>query len=164
MKFLIKPLLFSAVLASGMAHAGVLNERTQYFNAPAHCQGALPNFEGSLRKRPLALQNEGTGNAFVTCAIPTQDNVRSLEIYMSSHDGNEATVSCTLVTSYKGGSNAYLPASTVVPSDGRYARVMWSASDFPGTPGFFPSAFVSVSCNLPAGTGLNDFRLYYAED
>jgi len=44
-------------------------ERLSMANAVGRCQGALPNYEGAIRKRPLAVQNEGTGSAFVTCAF-----------------------------------------------------------------------------------------------
>jgi hypothetical protein len=164
MKFLITPLLVSAVLASGIAHAGtVAVARTQHFNAPAHCQGALPNFEGALRKRPLALQNEGTSNAFVTCAIPTQGRVDGLEVYGSSHAGVAGNVDCTLVSGYKGGTNNYIPKSMTTTADGEWAGSYWDGSDFPGEPELMPSSFIAVSCNLAPGTGLNDFWLYYSE-
>ena len=34
------------------------------------CAAALPAFEGLVRKRPRAIQNEGAGTAFVSCAPP----------------------------------------------------------------------------------------------
>ena len=33
------------------------------------CQPALPTFDGSIRKRPKAVQNEGTSIAFITCGF-----------------------------------------------------------------------------------------------
>lgn len=163
MKLLIAPLLCSAVLASGTAH-GVDISRTQYFNAPAHCQGALPNFEGAIRKRPLALQNEGTSNAFVTCVIPNQGRVEAIEVYASSHNGVAGTVECTLVSGWKGGTNHYLPQTTATPADGGWAGLVWEGVDFPGAPVLMPSNYLGLSCNLPAGTGLNDFWVYYVEN
>lgn len=163
MKVLIKSLLCSAVVVAGVAQAGVATvERTQYFNAPAHCQGALPNFEGALRKRPLALQNEGTTNAFVTCAIPTQGRVDGLEIYIATHDESVAPVTCTVVTGYNGGTNYYAPQTTNTDPTG-YAGFYWDAGDFEEGASEFPSGYLAVSCNLAPGTGLNDFWLYYSE-
>lgn len=161
MKLLIATVLCTAALASGTASA-VDVERTQYFNAPAHCQGALPNFEGALRKRPLALQNEGTSNAFVTCVIPNQGRVLAVEVYASSHNGTAGTIECTMVSGWKGGTNHYLPQSTVTPADGTWTGFVWEGADFPGAPVFMPG-YIGLSCNLPAGTGLNDFWVYYVE-
>ncbi len=164
MKLLISSVLGSALLASGIAQAGevVTANRTQYFNAPAHCQGALPNFEGSLRKRPLALQNEGATSAYVTCAIPTQGRVEALEMYASSHDGSASEVTCTAVTGYKGGTNLYVPQTVVTSADGDWTGLVWEAEDFQSVD-VFPSSYIALSCNLAPGTGLNDFWLYYSE-
>lgn len=164
MKLLISSVLGSALLVSGVAQAGEAPtvDRTTYFNAPAHCQGALPNFDASLRKRPLGLQNEGPTNAFVTCAIPTQGRVQALEMYASSHNGTATPVTCTMVTGYKGGDNFYVPKTLTTSDTGGWTGFYWSASDFEAD-GDIPSSYIAVSCNLAPGTGLNDFWLYSAE-
>ncbi|MGY0613225.1 MULTISPECIES: hypothetical protein [unclassified Luteimonas] len=163
MKFLMKSLLCSAVVAAGVAQAGVpaMVERTQYFNAAAHCQASLSKFDDALRKRPLALQNEGTTSAFVTCAIPTQGQVDGLEVYVSSHDGSAAPVACTAVTGWHGGTNYYVTQVTDTASG--YAGFYWAASDFVEGATVFPNGYLALSCNLAPGTGLNDFWLHYSE-
>ncbi len=61
-------LAIGASFASFDAQAVTQNRRFQA-NATSYCQAALPAFEGAIRKRPLAVQNEGTTNAFVTCSF-----------------------------------------------------------------------------------------------
>lgn len=162
MKFLTKSLLCSAVLAAGVAQAGVpAVERTQYFNAAAHCQASLSKFDDALRKRPLAVQNEGTTSVFVTCAIPTQGQVQGLEVYVSSQDGSDAPVACTAVTGWHGGTNYY--ATKVTDTAYGYGGFFWNASDFVEGATEFPTSFLAMSCKLAPGTGLNDFWLHYSE-
>ena len=162
-----RPLVCAAVLAPAMmavGPAGAVDQfRTHYFNAGAHCQGALPNFEGSIRKRPLGVQNEGTSNAFVTCGVPTQGRITGLEVYATTFSGADAQVTCTAVSGWQGGSNDYVPMTVTTPANGNWAGMFWEPSDFGGTD-FFPSNFVALSCNLAPGTGLNDFWLAYLED
>jgi hypothetical protein len=165
MNLLTKSVLCTAILASGFAHAGEAPtvSRTTYFNAPAHCQGALPNFEGALRKRPLALQNEGTSSAFVTCAIPTQGRVSGLEVYVSTHNGTSSPVTCTAVTGWKGGTNHYVPKTVETDASGEWAVFFWAPGDFVPDATAFPNGYIALSCNLAPGTGLNDFWVYSSE-
>ena len=52
------------VIAAAALHATPARA-SHWSNAVDTCQGSLPSFEGALRKRPLAIVNEGTSNAFV---------------------------------------------------------------------------------------------------
>ena len=70
------------------------------------CQPALPAFDGNIRKRPLAMMNEGTSNAFVTCAfggvfngVPSQ---KTLSVGFTNITDSEITVNCTLVDAQAG--------------------------------------------------------------
>src|SRR5690606_38287655 len=67
------------------------------------CAAARPAFEGRVRKRPLALQNEGTATAFVSCAPPqftgiAGDPELGLQIMLVNLGDAPATVNCTGVT------------------------------------------------------------------
>lgn len=59
----------TAGVASTASAATALREKVS--NATGVCQAALPAFDGLVRKRPLAVQNESTGHAFVTCSLTT---------------------------------------------------------------------------------------------
>lgn len=71
-RFVSPCVLAAAIVAAPAAVEAAPIERTLYVNASAHCQAALPVFDGLIRKRPLAVVNEGQAGAFVTCAIPMQ--------------------------------------------------------------------------------------------
>lgn len=135
-------------------------------NATAICQGALPSFEGSIRKRPLAVQNEGTTNAFVTCSFVTmydrndQAAVSYFGVYLSNAATVARTVTCTGVAGYNTNpSNQYLSKTvTVAPGGQLQTQLIFGIADN-GNVGFLP--VVSVSCNLPAGVGINDTYVGY---
>src|SRR5690554_342572 len=63
------PALAVALLAAGALAPQPAAALRVVAQATAICQGALPAFETQIRKRPLALQNEGEANAFVTCSF-----------------------------------------------------------------------------------------------
>ncbi len=68
--------------------------------ASRHCQPAIPSGNTSVRKRPLAVINEGTGNEFVTCAFTTEEvsiNVVGFGTRLSNVSAVPATVNCTAV-------------------------------------------------------------------
>ena len=68
-------------------------------NAAAFCQGAQPTADSQIRKRPLALRNEGTATAFVSCSIPVNFAGSNflIDAHVVNRSANPATVSCTLV-------------------------------------------------------------------
>ncbi len=87
-------ILTAAIATSAPAgvHAATLN-RLVYANAASYCQPALPAF-GKVRKRPLGVQNEGEGNAFVTCAFAAQAlDLDFVGIYFANVPGDEASIS-----------------------------------------------------------------------
>ncbi len=70
MYFRFATLSAAAALALGSGYAPQANAVSMAANATAFCQTALPVFDGNVRKRPLAVTNEGTSNAFISCSIP----------------------------------------------------------------------------------------------
>ncbi len=46
--------------------------------APKNCQPALPLDDAAVRKKPLAVQNEGIATAFITCSFKKQRSQRTL--------------------------------------------------------------------------------------
>ena len=131
--------------------------------AVAVCQGALPSFEGAIRKRPLAVQNEGTTNAFVTCALNNTGYnagttfISSIEIYAQNLNSSTRSITCTAVNSSATASPDPLYVTRTVsvsPSDTNSTLIEFEAGDFPGSPVVLPGDTVSVSCNLVPGMGI----------
>lgn len=124
----------------------------QDFQSPAAtaCRGALPVYEGNLRARPLALQNEGSASAFVTCGQQTEP-VRAYgrsAVRLVNNTDAPITISCTLIDGYEGGTTPrYLTTtSTLAP------RTSGWVIDTPA--GGFSTAHIAYSCVLPPGAGV----------
>ena len=156
-----------SVLASGDASAVTLN-RSFVQNATGACQSALPVFDGQIRKRPLALQNEGTASAFVSCSFMGTDRgiggPRSVNAVYLSADNNTASdvsLTCTLVDGYSGGSNTFIPKTITMLPNSKVNTFLWQPSD---NGGLNYAYTVNVSCNLPVGTGLSVSFIYFDED
>jgi len=131
--------------------------------AVAVCQGALPSFEGAIRKRPLAIQNEGSSNAFVTCALNNTGYnagttfISTVLIYAQNLNSSSRSITCTAVNSSATTSPDSLYVTRTVsvsPSDTNSTLIEFAAADFPGSPAALPGDTVSVSCNLVPGTGI----------
>lgn len=136
-----------------LAHAGAA--RAQEFltlnrNLIAHaaetCQAALPAYETAIRKRPLALTNEGVAPAFVTCSLPRMDGEwleapHSMTIHVAA-GATAATISCTGVSGWH----------RVVRSASLQANALgalhWNGDLFDLFHNF------NVSCSLPPGTSI----------
>lgn len=152
----------NAAVPAGGAGTFYLDQRS---SGSGVCAAALPAFEGLVRKRPLALQNEGTATAFVSCAPPqftgiAGDPQLGLEITLVNLGDAPATVNCTGVSAVPvaplGGGEVieYIPLSATIPAGGR-SSLSWGESDGAGD-------FTSVSCGLPPGTGIGDVWTYGA--
>jgi hypothetical protein len=135
-------------------------------NATANCQGALPNFEGSIRKRPLAVQNEGTATAFVTCSFSNEydlDDRRQVSYfgaYMINRSSTPKTVACTGVAGYDSyAGNVYISRSITLPANGTTQEEVFFAPADNGGQGYYP--LVSMSCSIPPGVGINDTYVGY---
>ena len=142
-------------------------ERIFQAGPTALCQSALPANEGTIRKRPLAVQNEGTQPAYVTCSYIVQGSIaikRAL-IWSSSNDGTPKTITCTGVTGFKSGPNQYVVHTTELPASGVSTSLDWVPTQFTGgSTTVFPSSHFSLSCLVPPGAGLNQLQLVFDED
>jgi hypothetical protein len=148
-----------SVCASGDAMAV---PRVFVQNATGACQAALPVFDGHIRKRPLAVQNEGTAPAFVSCSFldPTllgSTGVTNVFLYADNNTGAPVVLACTLVTGFSNYYPTYYPKSITMNSG--INLIIWDATDNAGNN--FNNYTINVSCNLPAGTGLSASFLYY---
>lgn len=162
-------LAMGTVFAAGDAEA-VTQTRRFAQNPTDVCQSALPVFDGQIRKRPKAVQNEGTSGAFITCSWTSQGNFgadasnpTSVTIWFAVNDGEADTVSCTGVNGYNTGTNRTFVRTAALAASGGQTSMTFLPADFAGTT-TFPSGLFSVSCSLNPGVGINDSYVNFVED
>lgn len=130
------------------------------------CQGALPNYEGSFRKRPLAVVNQGSTGAFLTCGASTYaffgqgPGNSEVGLYVTNRTAIDADISCTMVDGLVGGDIAstfanYYPQTLTVAAN-NYDYISWSGSFSPYGQG--------VSCNVPASWEVNRVWVGYSDE
>jgi len=136
-------------------------------NAVSHCQGNLPVSETALRKRPLAIQNEGATSAFVTCSFSTQydsNDIRQIGafgVFFKNKGTTTQTVTCTGVAGFESNTtNVYVSESTTVAPGGESEIFFEPANN--GGQGYYP--LVNMSCNLPPGVGIADTLVFFSVD
>lgn len=139
-------------------------------NATGVCQPALPAFEGQIRKRPLAVQNEGTAPAFVSCSLTGTTSgvgggggrtVQAVWLYAVNATATSATLGCTLVDNFSGNATptVYVPKAIVLPPDSA-GVLQWDATD---NGGLNYILVANLSCSLPVGVGLTLTRVDYRD-
>jgi len=141
--------------AASAAGSAIAMDRTIYAqaNGSGACQAALPNYEGQIRKRPLAIQNEGDASAFLTCSpVSLQGNA----VHASGHElvlvnvtATARQVNCTGVSGPQSGAT-YMPKSVAVPGNGS-ASMNWTEADGVGAMNL---ETMNMSCNIPPGIGV----------
>lgn len=142
--------------------------RTRLSHGPGNCQTSLPVYDGNVRKRPLAIANEGGSSAFLTCDFDDIDNeggsVDMVGLYVMNQSAPAGTtVSCTMVDGV-----AMLPALTTYSpmvsspmAAGGGTPMTWTAEEHnDGT--YFNAP--SLSCNLPPGVAIVAVANSYLED
>jgi hypothetical protein len=146
----------AALLSTAPVHAN------DWSTAVDVCQGSLPAFEGQLRKRPLAISNEGTEPAYISCAIraPLGNldgggvDVTQIIVLFTNRAATAQSVSCTLVDGvaapFPSFPAIYLP-KTVDLAAGGFGVVNWF--DFETEAGRY--RLPNLSCALPPGTEIN---------
>ena len=154
MKTFTLGLAVAAAVASLSASAvpNPLTEGIQQ-NASGTCNGALPFFDQQLRFRPLAVKNEGTTNAFVTCTQLNKlsNDVEQAIVYLHNTGTATVTVNCTLVDGRDSFGNQAYPKSVQLFA-GAQGMITWNNGDT-----FFGANFrdlINFSCNLPIATEL----------
>lgn len=123
-----------------------------------NCQAALPTYEGLIRKRPLAVINEGTSAAYVTCALTSEEvslNVQSFSTRVSNRSDVPVTVTCTAVVGDELASADYIPKSITLAPEAN-GTLAWGTAD---NGGLLFAKSIAMSCQLPPGAGLNRNRI-----
>ena len=157
----IAVLVASSALTAPAANA-VLRVVNSQVTAVGSCQPSLPAFEGLIRKRPLSVQNEGTSAAFVSCSLPGSTALQAAAIYVNSFDGQDHIVTCTTVL---GDISApeYVTKQVIAPASGAQKGVVVLPADV-GQPTTLNAFYVSWSCQLPPGAGVNDLYTVWSLD
>ncbi len=120
--------------------------------ASGACQGALPNYEGNFRKRPLAVANEGSTAAFLTCGIDNpggNNDTNEVTLYVVNRTGADADISCTMVDGLVDATSAfanYYP-QTITATSATSSYLDWTGDYSPYSQ--------AVSCNVPAAFEVN---------
>ena len=146
--------------------------REAHQKATGVCQAALPAFEGQIRKRPLAVQNEGSANAFVSCSLFSpgapatsflHGAIYAVILTLDNDRPDPVDVTCTLVV---GASRSpwtrYFPRTVTLPANSTYNQIAWSQD--PDFDGGMVNPSPGISCNLEPGVGIADTTVYYNEE
>lgn len=162
----IHPALLGAavaiVAALPIAKAGAVDSmRNPGAHATAYCQPALPAFDGLIRKRPQAVQNEGTADAFVTCSVPIDIGASALNgvaMIFVNNTGGEVSIPCTLSNGAVG-EVIFIPKVTTGSEP--FITNTWTPADNDDEP---LEPMMSFSCKLPPATGVHFIYTAYAVD
>ncbi|MEP6633953.1 MAG: hypothetical protein ABJA62_07055 [Luteimonas sp.] len=162
----LKLSVLGVVLALGSAvtpqQAGaVVTSRVGGGNAANFCQSSLPVFDVQIRKRPLAVQNEGTTSAFVTCAFNSFSQTQYVAVFFNSTTGSPTTLTCTGISGTNDGAAKYVLKDIPLAGNGTQNKVLWSAADFGGE--FTGGGEFGILCNLPPKMGINNVAIGYDE-
>ena len=96
------------LVSSAHAQDAYLIYHSEFSGPTDRCQSALPTFDVGLRKRPLAIQNEGSSTAFVTCSFGWNQldeigggnvlqSLESVQIWFTNRSSSTVAVTCTAV-------------------------------------------------------------------
>lgn len=140
-------------------------EREEIILSAENCQPALPAFDASIRKRPMAMQNEGSSNAFVTCAFRgvflSLRSQKYVQVGLVNNGSATQEVACTLVDGEAGfTAPIFLPKTRTLAGGGSSGGLAWTPSDNGGNEFVYPA----ISCNLPAGVGIQYTARLYDEE
>lgn len=139
--------------------AAATASKLQFQNASGFCQPALPVFDGQIRKRPTAVANEGTTNAFVSCSMQTSPedanhSISVVALVLYNRGTTDREVTCNLVHGFQAGSTLF-PLTLTVPAGWRQF-FEWTAGDV----GVAEIDFANFNCNLPVGVDIG-YGYYY---
>lgn len=125
--------------------------------AVGNCQAALPVYDAMLRKRPLAIVNEGSANAYISCALPGEMNtgiggVIGVEFGFTNYNPEPVAVTCTLVNGDRAGAPTFTRTANVTADPVGVYAIGFSSEIHNGGQDFSP--VVSASCVVPPNVGL----------
>jgi hypothetical protein len=158
----------AAALAPSPADAATV-QRYDVQGAAGACQPALASHAAALRTRPLAMVNEGSSPAFVTCTYrgdPSASGRRISKVLVNvgNVSGSPGVVNCTFVNGRDGLDTAavYRTKGALVNAGGAGVNLTWQPSEIAGTPTTISRP--AVQCTLPKGTAVHYISVTYDED
>ena len=156
MRTALATVFLTGAIAAALPVGAATQNHWMQANGSGVCQAALPNFEGQIRKRPLAIQNEGTANAFVTCSPTSLQYAEASSgghgVFFKNDSDAGVTIGCTGVMGASDWSTEYSPRSVTIAANDTGA-IYWEPTDFP-TNGSSSQTTFNVSCTLAPGVGL----------
>jgi len=122
-------------------------------NASGVCKSALPVFDGNIRSRPLALANEGTANAFVSCSMLDNwlDDVQLVSVNVRNNGASTVSASCTYISGMATDAEFFPKTRTLAA--GQSTSFVWSPMIDHNNQPF--DAQVNFSCSLPPGVEIS---------
>lgn len=159
--------LGSAAVLTGLAMSGLAQavtvSRLEFNHASGFCQGALPVYDTNLRNRPMAVANEGTANAFVTCSKDGELNtpdITEATLKLFNRNAAAVNVTCTLVHGFQSSQPpTFLPKTQSVPAGGS-SFFAWLPADNAGA----NYSWLNWSCELPPGVDIGYGYIRWNED
>lgn len=138
--------------------------------ANARCFASGPVSAAQLWARPLAIDNVGTSDAWITCGFEFDAgnaidfSALMVDAYFTNNGDADATVSCAGVTGWQGGDTENVDFDIVVPPNNtsEEGNLYWLDTDFEG--GGMETGLVAINCRLPAGVGINDTYVWWATE
>jgi len=140
----------AAICATALSQAAIaaVVQQSQIMLSADNCQAALPAFDGNIRKRPLAMQNDGTTPAFVTCGFkglgidPHSAGNDLIGVALTTQGSQSVSVTCTLVNGFS--EPVYLTQTRTV-HPGVANLLFWTGNGLD---------LAAMSCSLPPQTGI----------
>lgn len=162
----VHALLATAAAATLLLATPAPAHANDWSNAVDVCQGALPTYDASLRKRPLAISNEGTEPAYISCSLRAPlgnldgggTDVVQIIVLLTNRAATAQSVTCTVVDGvalpFPSFPPLYVPKTVEIPA-GRFGVINWF--DFDTTVGRF--RLPNLSCALPPETEINILQM-----
>lgn len=148
------PGLALSILALSCAHLahGATRWTQDAVGATGACQAALPAYEGQIRKRPLAIANEGTQAAFVSCSLPGNSNALDTNYFgvaLRNTRQYGIIMQCTLIEGVDSpvGANPEYHSKQIALAPGVHTLLTWDKTETGGN----MQAQVNLSCLVAPG-------------
>lgn len=165
MRTLIISIITAAFLLATGTTGAAIRILAMQINGAGACQAALPTYEGLIRKRPMAIQNEGSSTAFVTCSPLNMQGMYTSEIHghgVHLVNSNEVSVllACSAVVGARDGIADHTVTKAVQIPAGATRAIYWGGDEIPSSNG---DTF-NTTCALPSGTAITTVMVHQVLD
>jgi hypothetical protein len=142
----MKKILFIALMGICFS-ANATEDITNHMLPSGNCDRALPVYDDGVRKRPLAVVNEGTTLRYINCTFEARVgfDIRGFGVWYKNMSNAPQNVTCTGVVGLEGEADYYTQTKAVAP--GATQEFNWNGWGEWKTP-------VAVQCGVKAGGAL----------